>query len=312
MIRLRASWWNTSSHRPRDRIPARRGHATGRRTGTPSATTDRQRAATAAPPRRLDALQAQVKLFMPRGQPLTRRGRPDVPDIPRPPMRGVHDLHRRRAEAVFSVRTYGDTRTLYGPEISAQLPSPRPANQQVSEPRPLNPRTCHKSGMTATARSGPARGSRRSPAIPNLSSWPAGRRVIVRKERPNRGAQLRFTNTDGHQFTASAASTKGGQLGDIELCHRCWARCEDRIRTGKRLRHRQVPVRLAGREQRLAVRPLDRRDLPSLAQAACPDAAWPRPSRRPCVLARPPPDRPTTAASVGSTSRPVDPKPLTS
>ena len=37
----------------------------------------------------------------------------------------------------------------------------------------------------------------------DLSSWPAGMRVIVRKERPHPGAQLRFTDIDGHRFTAS-------------------------------------------------------------------------------------------------------------
>ena len=31
----------------------------------------------------------------------------------------------------------------------------------------------------------------------DLSSWPAGMRVIVRKERPHPGALLRFTDIDG-------------------------------------------------------------------------------------------------------------------
>ena len=33
-------------------------------------------------------------------------------------------------------------------------------------------------------------------------------RVIVRKERPHPGAQLRFTDLDGHRFTAFATDTK--------------------------------------------------------------------------------------------------------
>ena len=45
-----------------------------------------------------------------------------------------------------------------------------------------------------------------------LDGWPAGMRVIVRKERPHPGAQLRFTDIDGHRFTCFATSTKGGQL----------------------------------------------------------------------------------------------------
>jgi hypothetical protein len=46
----------------------------------------------------------------------------------------------------------------------------------------------------------------------DLSSWPAGMRVIVRKERPHPGAQLRFTDLDGHRFTAFATATRRGQL----------------------------------------------------------------------------------------------------
>ena len=41
----------------------------------------------------------------------------------------------------------------------------------------------------------------------DLAAWPAGMRVIVRKERPHPGAQLRFTDIDGHRFTCFATST---------------------------------------------------------------------------------------------------------
>ena len=33
----------------------------------------------------------------------------------------------------------------------------------------------------------------------SLASWPSGMRVIVRKERPHPGAQLKFTDLDGHR-----------------------------------------------------------------------------------------------------------------
>ena len=58
-------------------------------------------------------------------------------------------------------------------------------------------------------------------------------RVIVRKERPHPGAQLRFTDVDGHRFTAFATGTRRGQLAGLELRHRRRARCEDRIRCAK-------------------------------------------------------------------------------
>ena len=67
----------------------------------------------------------------------------------------------------------------------------------------------------------------------DLSDWPAGMRVIARKERPHPGAQLRLTDVDGHRITAFATNTRGGQLPDLELRHRRRARAEDRIRNAK-------------------------------------------------------------------------------
>ena len=67
----------------------------------------------------------------------------------------------------------------------------------------------------------------------DLSGWPEGMRVIVRKERPHPGAQLRFTDVDGLRLTAFITNTTGGQLADLELRHRRRARCEDRVRTAK-------------------------------------------------------------------------------
>jgi hypothetical protein len=76
-----------------------------------------------------------------------------------------------------------------------------------------------------------------------LDSWPDGMRFIVRKERPHPGAQLRFTDVDGHRFTAFATSTKKGQLADLELRHRRRARCEDRIRCAKDTGLRNLPLK---------------------------------------------------------------------
>jgi len=67
----------------------------------------------------------------------------------------------------------------------------------------------------------------------DLSGWPPGMRVIVRKERPHPGAQLRFEDVDGMRVTAFATNTARGQLPDLELRHRRRARCEDRIRIAK-------------------------------------------------------------------------------
>ncbi len=67
----------------------------------------------------------------------------------------------------------------------------------------------------------------------DLTRWPPGMRVIVRKERPHPGAQLRFTDRDGLRLTAFATNTRRGQIQDLELRHRRRARCEDRIRGAK-------------------------------------------------------------------------------
>jgi len=67
----------------------------------------------------------------------------------------------------------------------------------------------------------------------DLDDWPEGMRVIVRRERPHPGAQLRFDDVDGYRLTAFATNTRGMQLADLEVRHRCRARCEDRIRIAK-------------------------------------------------------------------------------
>jgi hypothetical protein len=61
-------------------------------------------------------------------------------------------------------------------------------------------------------------------ALVDLSAWPAGTRLILRKERPHPGAQLRFTDLDGHRITAYITDTPTGvvpgQLAGLDLRHR--------------------------------------------------------------------------------------------
>jgi hypothetical protein len=71
----------------------------------------------------------------------------------------------------------------------------------------------------------------------NLSTWPTGTRLVLRKERPHPGVQLRFTDIDGMRVTAfitdTAPGAVPGQLAGLELRHRQHARVEDRIRQAK-------------------------------------------------------------------------------
>lgn len=67
-----------------------------------------------------------------------------------------------------------------------------------------------------------------------LADYPAGTRVIVRRERPHPGAQLdAFEERDGWRYTAFATDTRLGQLAHLDARHRAHARVEDRIRTAK-------------------------------------------------------------------------------
>jgi hypothetical protein len=67
-----------------------------------------------------------------------------------------------------------------------------------------------------------------------LENYPAGIRVIVRRERPHPGAQLdAFEEADGWRYTAFATDTELGQLAHLDARHRAHARVEDRIRRGK-------------------------------------------------------------------------------
>jgi hypothetical protein len=68
----------------------------------------------------------------------------------------------------------------------------------------------------------------------DLSKYPDGTRVIVRRERPHPGAQLSlFEEADGWRYQPFATNTRTGQLAFLEARHRAHARVEDRIRHAK-------------------------------------------------------------------------------
>jgi hypothetical protein len=81
----------------------------------------------------------------------------------------------------------------------------------------------------------------------DLTAWPAGSRVTLRAERPHPGAQLTFTDADGHRITAFITDIPdrviAGQSAGLELNHRQHARVEDRIREGKAAGLRNLPCR---------------------------------------------------------------------
>ncbi|WP_459650433.1 IS1380 family transposase [Kitasatospora sp. Ki12] len=71
----------------------------------------------------------------------------------------------------------------------------------------------------------------------DLTGYPDGTRVIVRRERPHPGAQLSLFDQDEgmrHQaFLTDTPVTGGGSIQYLEVRHRAHARIEDHIRCGK-------------------------------------------------------------------------------
>lgn len=76
----------------------------------------------------------------------------------------------------------------------------------------------------------------------DLSSWPCGTRLIVRRERAHPGAQLSVFDCEaGYRHTAFITDQDDADVGALELRHRRRARVEDAIRTGKETGMRRMP-----------------------------------------------------------------------
>ena len=67
----------------------------------------------------------------------------------------------------------------------------------------------------------------------SLDAWPEGSRLIVRRERPHPGAQLSFTDVDGHRFQCFITDQPDRDLAALEVRHRAHAVVEDRVRALK-------------------------------------------------------------------------------
>ena len=150
----------------------------------------------------------------------------------------------------------------------------------------------------------------------DLTAWPKGMRVIMRRELPHQGAQLRFEDVGGYRLTAFATNTKVGQLADLEVRHRLRARCQGTASAARKTpdltaspckgfaqnRIWCLIVALARRPAGLlpAARP-GRRPRPRLGAPDDPPAADehprchrpPRPPHRPALQGRPPLDQPS-------------------
>jgi hypothetical protein len=146
----------------------------------------------------------------------------------------------------------------------------------------------------------------------DLAGWPQGTRAICRREDPHPGAQLSFTDADGHRFQVFITDQPDPDAAALELRHRRRARIEDRIRCGKATGLRNLPFDLWRRNEVWLELVLAAQDLLCWARVLLLDgdlkvaeqqqdpalsaAAPGRPHRPP----RPPPDRaPATPLALG-------------
>jgi Transposase DDE domain group 1 len=75
----------------------------------------------------------------------------------------------------------------------------------------------------------------------DLSGWPEGSRLIVRRERPHPGAQFQIFDEHGYRHTCFLTDQEGADIAALELRHRGRARVEDSIRAGKDTGMRNLP-----------------------------------------------------------------------
>lgn len=103
----------------------------------------------------------------------------------------------------------------------------------------------------------------------DLSRWPAGTRLIVRREPLHPGAQQTFDDLDGHRFTAFITDQTDGDIAVLEVRHRGHARVEDRIRCAKDTGLAALPLETFERNQLWAQLVLLAQDLLTFTQALC-------------------------------------------
>jgi hypothetical protein len=145
---------------------------------------------------------------------------PDLPDEVKVLVRAdtagaVHDLvaHLRRRGLLFSVGM-----ALRGPirAVIADLDEDRwhGAIRQDGSPRP-------------------GAGVAEITDLVDLSAWPTGARLVVRREPLHPGAQQTFDHIDGYRFTAFLTDQSDTDIAVLDARHRAHARVEDRIRGAK-------------------------------------------------------------------------------
>lgn len=103
----------------------------------------------------------------------------------------------------------------------------------------------------------------------DLSSWPEGTRLIVRRERPHPGAQFQVFDAHGYRHTAFITDQEGTDIAALELRHRRHARVENAIRAAKQCGMRNLPFSGFEHNQAWMELSLLAQDLLSWARSLC-------------------------------------------
>ena len=181
-----------------------------------------------------------------------------------------------------------------GLRFSVGFPIHEPLRQEILALTPWRWRRA--TGPDGTARGGAWVAELPAGSIP--AGWPEGSRLLVRKERPHPGAQLSFSDADGHRFQLVMTDRRGDPR-ILEREHRARGDAENRIRTAKDCGMRNLPFhtffsqRSLARARLVRARP-DRLDTGPAARrsarhgraesAALPSAARRRPDHPPRPL----------------------------
>ena len=78
----------------------------------------------------------------------------------------------------------------------------------------------------------------------DLSDWPAGTRMIARREGPHPGAQLSFTDVDGHRFQLVVSDLADDDIAYVDALYRGRGRAERHICDAKALGLAKLPSAL--------------------------------------------------------------------
>ena len=105
----------------------------------------------------------------------------------------------------------------------------------------------------------------------DLSGWPPGTRLLVRREPLHPGAQQTFDDVDGHRFTAFITDQPDPDIAVLEVRHRAHARVEDRIRCAKDTGLASLPLETFDRNQLWVQLVLIAQDLLTFTQVLCLD-----------------------------------------